>query len=108
MLCRGVKLSVPSGDDLIDVHTGNIFNNLIPASKEITPKSTLLFIYSLQICHSSIFGGPELQYLGDNKFCSTLRIFLRDYQPFNECYCLIYIDQIGIFSTIILHFLEMS
>lgn len=50
-----VKTSVPSGDDLIDVYTENIFNNLMPTSKEITPKSTLLFIYSLQICHSSIF-----------------------------------------------------
>lgn len=48
----GVKPSVPSGDDLIDVCTGNIFNNLMSASKEITPKSTLLFIYSLQICRS--------------------------------------------------------
>lgn len=54
-MCMGVKPSVPSGDNLIDVYTGNIFNNLMPASKEITPKSTLLFIYSLQICHSSIF-----------------------------------------------------
>lgn len=51
----GIKLSVPSGDDLIDVYTGNIFNNLMLASKEITPKSALLFIYSLQICHRSIF-----------------------------------------------------
>lgn len=51
----GVKPSVPSGGDLIDVCTGNIFNNLMLASKEITPKSTLLFTYSLQICHRSIF-----------------------------------------------------
>ena len=51
----GVKLNVPSGDDLIDVYTRNIFNNLMLASKEITPKSALLFIYSLQICHRSIF-----------------------------------------------------
>ena len=54
-VCIGIKLSVPSGDDLIDVYTGNIFNNLMLASKEITPKSTLLFIYSLRICHRSIF-----------------------------------------------------
>ena len=54
-VCMDVKTSVPSGDDLIDVYTENIFNNLMPTSKEITPKSTLLFIYSLQICHSSIF-----------------------------------------------------
>ena len=75
----GVKLNVPSGDDLIDVYTRNIFNNLMLASKEITPKSALLFIYSLQICHRSIFFFlffffPELC-CGNNKFCTTLRIF---------------------------------
>lgn len=58
----GVKTSVPSGDDLIDVYTGNIFNNSMPASKEITPKSTLLFIYSLQLCHSSLFFFFALNY----------------------------------------------
>lgn len=59
-VCMCVKTSVPSGDGLIDVYTGNTFNNLMPTSKEITPKSTLLFIYSLQICHRSIFFCPEL------------------------------------------------
>ena len=54
-VCICIKLGVPSVDDLIDVYTVNIFNNLMLASKEITPKSALLFIYSLQICHRSIF-----------------------------------------------------
>lgn len=63
--CVGVRPHVPSGDGLIDGYAENIFNNLTPASKEVTPKSTLLFIYSLQVCHSSVslglyfFFGPE-------------------------------------------------
>lgn len=52
--CVGVRPHVPSGDGLIDGYAENIFNNLTPASKEVTPKSTLLFIYSLQVCHSSV------------------------------------------------------
>jgi hypothetical protein len=50
----GAKLGVPSGDDLIDVYTRNIFNNLIPASKKITPKKHIafhLFITDLSLQH---------------------------------------------------------
>lgn len=59
-VCMRVKTSVPSGDGLIDVYTGNTFNNLMPTSKEITPKSTLLFIYSLQIFIGAPFFCLEL------------------------------------------------